>query len=60
MRAKDQRKAYALRRMSRAVDRVILGDKNAKAWAEAWAQAAGIIRATRTQRRLGPLNSLRP
>jgi hypothetical protein len=37
-----ERQAYACRRMSAAVDRVILGDVGAKLWAEAWAVAAGL------------------
>ncbi|WP_176318012.1 hypothetical protein [Burkholderia vietnamiensis] len=42
-----QRRAYALRRMSKAVDRVICGrtesDKaRASRWAVAWARVAGV------------------
>lgn len=38
----ERRKAYALRRMSKAVDRVILGDDKARAWVNVWAVLAGI------------------
>lgn len=39
-----QRRAYALRRMSSAVDRVIRGEhpEQARLWANAWAVMAGV------------------
>jgi hypothetical protein len=38
-----QRRAYAWRRLSKAVDRSILsGDPGAGRWAKAWAVAAGV------------------
>ena len=46
-RDKNQRRAYALARLSKAVDRAILAKSDqakepAKKWAAAWARAAGI------------------
>lgn len=38
----QQRRAYALRRLSRAVDRVILGDAAARVWVARWARVAGV------------------
>jgi hypothetical protein len=43
-RSPTQKKNYALQRMSKAVDRVILGDRRARRWVQAWATAAGIRR----------------
>jgi len=48
-RDKEERKAYALRRLSKAVDRVITAksdqvDVTARRWAELWAKAAGLKR----------------
>jgi hypothetical protein len=48
-RDKDERTAYALRRLSKAVDRAITAKSDqakasARRWAELWAKAAGIKR----------------
>jgi hypothetical protein len=50
-RTRFQRKAYAARRMSLAVDRVIRSENPAAArmWVNAWAAAAGIRRYVQAQ-----------
>lgn len=43
MRSKHQKTAYALRRMSQAVDRLIVTkDEKYRKWINAWARRAGV------------------
>lgn len=41
-RTRDEAEVYAMRRVTRAVDRVILGDESARVWVHRWARVAGL------------------